>query len=50
MESVIYETVQISKLTNYFPLPIKSESKRKHIHNLRKLTFKASSVGANGIG
>ncbi len=32
-----YKTVQISKLTNYFQLPIKSESKRKHIQRFLSL-------------
>ncbi|ABG53528.1 hypothetical protein Tery_4549 [Trichodesmium erythraeum IMS101] len=30
----VHKTVQISKLTNYFQLPIKSESKRKLIGTL----------------
>lgn len=32
-----YKTVEISKLTNYFQLPIKSESKRKHIQRFLSL-------------
>ncbi len=38
----VYKTVQISKLTNLFPLPIQSESKRKHIQ--RFLTIKELSL------
>ena len=38
----VHKTVQISKLTNYFQLPIKSESKRKHIQ--RFLTLKELSL------
>ena len=38
----VHKTVQISKLSNYFPLPIKSESKRKHIQ--RFLTLKELSL------
>ena len=37
----VHKTVQISKLSNYFPLPIKLESKRKHIQ--RFLTLKELS-------
>jgi len=38
----VHKTVQISKLSNYFPLPIKLESKRKHIQ--RFLTLKELSI------
>ena len=38
----VYKTVQISKLANYFQLPIKSESKGRHIQ--RFLTIKALSL------
>ncbi len=38
----VYKTVQISKLTNLFPLPIQSESKRKHIQIF--LTIKELSL------
>ncbi len=38
----VYKTVQISKLTNLFPLPIQLESKRKHIQ--RFLTIKELSL------
>ncbi|MEM1172863.1 MAG: hypothetical protein AAGJ08_28265 [Cyanobacteria bacterium P01_H01_bin.35] len=38
----VNKTVQISKLSNYFPLPIKSESKRKYIQ--RFLTLKELSL------
>ena len=38
----VHKTVQISKLSNYFPLPIQLESKRKHIH--RFLTIKELSL------
>ena len=38
----VHKTVQISKLSNYFPLPIKLESKRKHIQ--RFLNFKELSL------
>ena len=38
----VHKTVQISKLSNYFPLPIKLESKRKHIQ--RFLTLKELSL------
>ena len=30
----VHKTVQISKLSNYFPLPIKLESKRKLMRNI----------------
>ena len=30
----VHKTVQISKLSNYFPLPIKLESKRKLMGNI----------------
>ncbi|ABG53690.1 hypothetical protein Tery_4729 [Trichodesmium erythraeum IMS101] len=30
------KTIQISKLTNYFQLPIKSESKGKYIQNIEQ--------------
>ena len=33
----VHKTVQISKLSNYFPLPIKLESKRKHIQRFLTL-------------
>ena len=38
----VYKTIQISKLTNLFPLPIQSESKRKHIQ--RFLTIQELSL------
>ncbi len=38
----VHKTVQISKLSNYFPLPIQLESKRKHIQ--RFLTLKELSL------
>ncbi|MGD1702272.1 hypothetical protein ACP6PM_20960 [Dapis sp. BLCC M229] len=38
----VHKTVQISKLSNYFSLPIKLESKRKHIQ--RFLTLKELSL------
>ena len=38
----VHKTVQISKLANYFQLPIKSESKGKHIQIF--LTIKALSL------
>ncbi|NEP07388.1 MAG: IS4 family transposase [Okeania sp. SIO2G4] len=38
----VHKTVQISKLSNYFPLPIKLESKGKHIQ--RFLTIKELSL------
>ena len=38
----VHKTVQISKLSSYFSLPIKSETKRKHIQfflNLKELSL-----------
>ena len=34
---LVHKTVQISKLSNYFPLPIKLESKGKHIQKFLNL-------------
>ena len=33
----VHKTVQISKLGNYFPLPIKSETKEQHIQKFLTL-------------
>ena len=38
----MHKTVQTSKLSNYFPLPIKLESKGKHIQKI--LTLKELSL------
>ena len=39
---LVHKTVQTSKLSNYFTLPIKSESKRKYIQKI--LTVKELSL------
>ena len=40
----VHKTVQISKLTNYFQLPIKSESKRKLMRKIFNIIFLESRI------